>query len=482
MKDSLSNRLKRKRFRAVLVAMAALACLVFTGLNIDFEQADYTKSLRAEVDNALSILEQAQANQGNANGQYAPYTILEYQTAVGQARMVAENSESTYTQKQTAYETLKEQTATFQKAQNADSFSAQQLLQAAEAEETLSFSSDWGDLSSPTLLLTPSKTNTALDTNPVVVQDAPFTSLVSSTCEKYGLTGIPFTLLQDGDFCCDAVLELPLPDGQNAGNLYYYNRQNNGLELVSSSLSAAQTGVVSIPLSKGGDYFFAFSQNSTETITDPDDVASDSSSSITPSGTVTTSPNSTSSESVSSAQPTQTPPPAESTPSSTPSSSSGIVTPTPAPSALPVEPTPTAAPAQELTVSLEIRCDPLANDPSKLTDPAKKDYVPADGTILAKTEYKMPVGSTMFDLLTQVCKNNNIHIEYSFYSAFQSYYIEGINHLYEFDGGQLSGWLYRVNGVFPGYGCSAYTLADGDSVTLLYTCNGGEDVGNNWNG
>ena len=59
-----------------------------------------------------------------------------------------------------------------------------------------------------------------------------------------------------------------------------------------------------------------------------------------------------------------------------------------------------------------------------------------------------------------------------------SYYVEGINNLYEFDCGEQSGWMYAVNGWYPNYGCSAYTLSDGDVIGWAYTCNGyGADLG-----
>lgn len=58
-------------------------------------------------------------------------------------------------------------------------------------------------------------------------------------------------------------------------------------------------------------------------------------------------------------------------------------------------------------------------------------------------------------------------------------YVEGINNLYEFDCGQLSGWMYNVNGWFPNYGCSKYTVQDGDVINWVYTCNLGKDVGDN---
>ncbi|MBQ9471715.1 MAG: DUF4430 domain-containing protein, partial [Ruminococcus sp.] len=54
-------------------------------------------------------------------------------------------------------------------------------------------------------------------------------------------------------------------------------------------------------------------------------------------------------------------------------------------------------------------------------------------------------------------------------------YIAGINYLYEFDYGDLSGWMYRVNGVLPEVGCQSYTVSDGDEIEWLYTTNIGKD-------
>jgi hypothetical protein len=35
------------------------------------------------------------------------------------------------------------------------------------------------------------------------------------------------------------------------------------------------------------------------------------------------------------------------------------------------------------------------------------------------------------------------------------------------------------NGWFPNYGCSKYTVQDGDVINWVYTCNLGKDVGDN---
>ena len=132
-----------------------------------------------------------------------------------------------------------------------------------------------------------------------------------------------------------------------------------------------------------------------------------------------------------------------------------------------------------VTVTLEIRCDTLSSDMSKLENPAIEDYIPADGTILERSTYKGTTDNTVFDALNTLCRNNDIQLEFSYTPLYESYYIEGINYLYEFDGSNQSGWMYKVNGWFPNYGCSSYYLSDGDVIEWVYTCDLGKDVGDN---
>ena len=127
--------------------------------------------------------------------------------------------------------------------------------------------------------------------------------------------------------------------------------------------------------------------------------------------------------------------------------------------------------------TIEIRCDTILNNMGNLTA-GKEGYVPSSGTILGTTQVTFYEGETVFDVLQRVCSSAGIQLEYSWTPIYDSYYIEGINHLYEFDCGNESGWMYKVNGWFPNYGCSSYTLADGDTIVWCYTCNGlGADVG-----
>ncbi len=128
--------------------------------------------------------------------------------------------------------------------------------------------------------------------------------------------------------------------------------------------------------------------------------------------------------------------------------------------------------------TIEIRCDTVA-DTSKLENPAVAPYVPADGVILETTEIEFTPGESVFDILLRATKEKNIHLEFRGDGAYGGKYIEGINYLYEMDAGPVSGWMYKVSGKFPNYGCANYKVNDRDAIVWMYTCDLGLDVGDN---
>ena len=129
------------------------------------------------------------------------------------------------------------------------------------------------------------------------------------------------------------------------------------------------------------------------------------------------------------------------------------------------------------TCTISIRCDTILNNMGDLTS-GKDKFVPSSGVILGTTKVEFSEGETVLDVLKRICSVKGLHLEYRFTPAYDSYYIEGINQLYEFDCGPESGWMYKVNGRFPNYGCSQYKLKDGDVIVWCYTCKGlGADVG-----
>ena len=106
-------------------------------------------------------------------------------------------------------------------------------------------------------------------------------------------------------------------------------------------------------------------------------------------------------------------------------------------------------PGQEGNVcTVTIVCDTVLDNLGAL-DEEKAPYVPKDAVILPRTQVSFTEGDTVFDVLQKVCTAADIQLEYSWTPMYDSSYIEGINHLYEFDCGKESGWMYKVNDWFP---------------------------------
>lgn len=135
--------------------------------------------------------------------------------------------------------------------------------------------------------------------------------------------------------------------------------------------------------------------------------------------------------------------------------------------------------SKPLTCTISISCATIM-DNRDLLDEAKQGLVPADGWILRETSASFEEGESAFDVLLRVSRQRKIHMEYSNVPLYNSAYIEGVHNLYEFDCGPLSGWVYSVDGFFPNYGSSRYTLKDGQTLRWMYSCDLGEDVGG-WN-
>ena len=119
------------------------------------------------------------------------------------------------------------------------------------------------------------------------------------------------------------------------------------------------------------------------------------------------------------------------------------------------------------SVTMTIRCDTLL-------DIANESYIPKDGVILKETEFIISESDTAFDILTDAAKTYSLHIEKS--GGAGMVYVTGINYLYEFAYGDLSGWNYFINGESVSVGCDQFVLKDGDRIEWLYTCELGKDL------
>lgn len=118
------------------------------------------------------------------------------------------------------------------------------------------------------------------------------------------------------------------------------------------------------------------------------------------------------------------------------------------------------------TVEITVSCE-------KILGKTDADYIPKDGIILSG-DFAIEEGETVFDILVQATRKYGIQLEYT--GTPEMAYISGINYLYEFDFGDLSGWVYHVNGVSPSVSCGEYKLSDGDKIEWHYTLDLGNDI------
>jgi len=125
------------------------------------------------------------------------------------------------------------------------------------------------------------------------------------------------------------------------------------------------------------------------------------------------------------------------------------------------------------TVTIAISCKTAINN--GLNEKPGFSHLPSNGVILQNMKVEFNEGDTVFDILVKITRKKGIHMEYR--GSGSNTYIEGINNLYEFDGGSNSGWMYSVNGVYPNYGVGAYKVKSSDVIKFNYTCNLGADLG-----
>lgn len=100
---------------------------------------------------------------------------------------------------------------------------------------------------------------------------------------------------------------------------------------------------------------------------------------------------------------------------------------------------------QQATIEVTVEIDATAGEGEKTT-----------------AEVELPEGATAYDAL--VAAADDVNASDSEYGM----YVQGINGLAGGDFGDMSGWMFEVNGEMAEVGCSEYELAAGDVVTWLY--------------
>lgn len=436
-----------KRIRAAAVALVVIAAAVYLILDMDVEKADYGDSLQKTIAEAEELYQAQKDNSGNEEGQYAPYTLLTFQSQIDEAKAVADNQESEYNAEKDAYEALKDNIKAFKKAENTDVVSEEKAKELAGSGETENYTVDFKEDSELKYTISGSDLKSPVTMNLMARERGPYYEDIAETLSQLSLSGQIVSFYQDGSFGGKLQVEAPMYSEKKVKSYAYkVDLQEGTLQYVSDGSIDVDKQTVTFSVSEGGDYVVLtkkMHESKDDKVVDIEEEE----------------------------QKVEAAKKAGKTGGSG-GSSSGNASGGSGGTQSPAEPA-----AKNIDVTIEIRCDTLASDLSKLENPALESYIPADGTILPTTKVTVEEGTTVFDVLNKVCRDKGIQVESSYTPAYGSYYVEGINHLYEFDGGKLSGWMYKVNGWFPNYGCSAYTLKDGDVIVWVYTCDLGNDVG-----
>lgn len=424
MDKDFEQKVKRKKMRTIAVAVVIIVLTTFLFLDTRVEKADYSKDLTKEIKSAQELLrDKKKEKPGNEKGQYAKYTLLAFDKRIKEAQEIATSEASEYNDKKHAYENLKELSKTFKKDKNRDVVSKEEVKSLMDKKETKDFTVEIKKDTELTYTIDGSKIKKATNINLMAREAGPYESEVNRFFRQLALQGSSVSFYQDGTFGGNIKVETPIytENSDKKGFVYKYDVPTGIMSFVGEAEINSKKQTATFEVEEGGVYFVTskdlhsgFGQN---------DVLIGE-----------------------------------------------------------VEKKYAVAAEEDLSgetvdVSIEIRCDVLSEDLSKLKKSELKEYVPKDGGILKKTTVTMNKGATVFDVLNKVCRDKNIQLETSYTPAYGAYYIEGINYLYEFDGGNLSGWTYQVNGKAPNYGCSSYKIKNGDKITWQYTCDLGKDIG-----
>ena len=471
MDKEFEKKVKQKRIRTIAVILVVLAAIVYVIAGTKVEKADYGKDLTKEITKAQESYDQNKDNTGNESGQYAPYTLLKFEKDIARAKAVADDENSEYNLVKTTYETLQSQRKAFEGGTNDPVLTAEDVQALMDENVAKEVAVTLKEGREATLTVDGSKLKKAVTMNLMAREEGPYDEEINQILEAKKLQGQVISLYQDGTYGGKVQVQMPMySETEGIGYVYRVDLEKEKLIFVSEAKLDVEAQNATFSVKAGGDYVVLTKKIHKEPKAEEPDAADDEGETA-----VYDDPQNTDGDEGDTQDEE-----AGSDDGDGDAETNDDDTDEPSVNLDDVE-----SDEQEnkpettetITVSLNIRCDTLAADLSKLRVPALEAYVPADGVILSLAEVEVQKGESVYDVLDRICRDKGIHLEAVYTPNYGADYIEGINYLYEFDAGEQSGWMYQVNGVFPNYGCSDYILEDGDSIVWAYTCDMGKDLG-----
>lgn len=121
-----------------------------------------------------------------------------------------------------------------------------------------------------------------------------------------------------------------------------------------------------------------------------------------------------------------------------------------------------SAPAHDSVCTITVDCSSAFS--AEVQNAEKLEIIPADGIIYKTEAAAFSKGESAFDILKRELTANKIHFEFNQNPV----YLQGIGNIYERDFGDMSGWVYTVNGESPTVGCAEYFPESGDVICFEY--------------
>lgn len=491
--------MKKSLGRKIAIAVLAVVCIAAALIRLNIEPASYKKSLKSELSKAEDLL--VDSNIGNAKGEYSNYVVLDFKNQLKVAKKVAEDKDSYYDIEKSAYKELKSAVKEFKNNKNDNCISKNNVKKLKEDSKKTVKTTILNNKHNVIWTINGKDINKNSAINLDVKEKSPYTNRLNEYIEKLKLDCNRISFYHNGKLPGEAKIYVNYKYNKDKDKVYVYkfNTKDNTLKYECEAVISDSN--VEFKLSEGGDYILLknkledyasedeikniskeIKQNENkldlkdkeEKIEESDttskksndkestskdkqsekDTSKDSNKDVTnESSNENAGSNSNSNSSNNTAN-------NNSNNQNNNSQSSGNTVQTP----------------KKVTCNIEIRCDTLVGT-GKLQNANKEQYIPSDGTILTQTNVTLDEGATVYDVLLSVCRNNGIQIDAQYTQSYGSYYVKGLGYLYEFDGGDLSGWMYKVNGDYPNYGCSSYKVKNGDTIKWLYTCDMGTDIG-----
>lgn len=112
------------------------------------------------------------------------------------------------------------------------------------------------------------------------------------------------------------------------------------------------------------------------------------------------------------------------------------------------------------SVTFSVRCDMVKNI----------EGIPSDGVVIETVGLSLGKGESVFDLLDRAARISRITV------VENGGYVSSIANISEQSYGDLSGWVFFVNGEMPSVGCREYFPKDGDVIEWHYTRDLGKDI------